>query len=298
MQHLCKGFSAVLHTKSTFNAAMSLLTTESTLEQKQLKQDGYTIHYFTCGNPAHELIVFLHPAFADHRCFDQQVAYFSRAYRVVTIDLLGHGLSSVEKAKDKIDHSIYHIEAILGLEGYSKVHLVSVSMGSLIAQYYALHFPDKVASLTILGGYDINADNKELARAQRLENVKWILKALFSMTSFRKYVAEVSVLKPESKARFYEMATRFTRKSFTVMAGLGKVLQPRAKLKRTYPVLIISGDKDLALALRMSKNWHESEPQSSYFLMKDAGHCANMDKPDEFNELVMKFIGQSTMPVS
>jgi hypothetical protein len=29
----------------------------------------------------------------------------------------------------------------------------------LIAQYFALHHPDQVASLTLLGGYDINADN-------------------------------------------------------------------------------------------------------------------------------------------
>jgi len=262
------------------------------IEHKELKQNGYSIHYFTTVDTTKELIVFLHPAFADHRCFDKQIDYFSRDYSVLTIDLLGHGLSKVDKAKEKIDFSIHHIDSIIASEGYTKAHFVGVSMGTLIAQYYALNFPDKVLSLTILGGYDINADNKEIARAQRAENVKWILKALFSMNSFRKYVSKVSVCRPEQQARFYEMAGLFTRKSFTVMAGLGKVLQPRTQVKRNYPVLIMSGDKDLELALRMSKKWHVSEPQSKYVLMKDAGHCANMDKPEEFNEIVLSFIKQ------
>lgn len=265
---------------------------KSKIEHKELKQNGYAVHYFITGNTTKELIVFLHPAFADHRCFDKQIDYFSREYSVLTIDLLGHGLSKVDKAKEKIDFSIHHIDSFLTSEGYTKAYFVGVSMGTLIAQYYALNFPDKVLSLTILGGYDINADNKEIARAQRMENVKWILKALFSMNSFRKYVSSVSVSCPEQQARFYEMASLFTRKSFTVMAGLGKVLQPRTQIQRNYPVLILSGDKDLELALRMSKKWHDSEPQSKYVLMKDAGHCANMDKAEEFNEIVMNFIKQ------
>ncbi|MCK7541497.1 MAG: alpha/beta hydrolase [Marinilabiliales bacterium] len=82
--------------------------------------------------------------------------------------MLGHGLSKVEKAKDKIDHTIHHIDSILKNEGYSKAHFVGVSMGTLIAQYYSLHYPDKVQSMTILGGYDINANNKEISKGTAL----------------------------------------------------------------------------------------------------------------------------------
>jgi len=98
-------------------------------------------------------------------------------------------------------------------------------MGTLVAQYYALHYPDKVQSMTILGGYDINADNQEIAKAQRSENIKWIFKAVFSMKSFRKYPFSASVAQPEVQARFYEMASLYTRKSFTCMSGLGKDLK-------------------------------------------------------------------------
>ncbi len=263
---------------------------ESPIEHKELIQNGYSIHYYTSGDRTNELIVFLHPAFADHRCFDQQIDFFSNNYRVITIDLLGHGLSSANKSKDKIDYSVVHIDEIIKAEGYEIAHLVGVSMGSLIAQYYALNYPDKVKSLTILGGYCINADNKEIVKAQRCENIKWIFKALISMNSFRRYVASASLFLPKEKNRFFEMAQYFTRKSFLAMSGLGKVIQPRVDVKREYPLLILNGDKDIDLALRMSKKWHENEPNSSYYILKDAGHCANMDKPKEFNEIVSNFI--------
>lgn len=263
---------------------------KNSIEQKELKQNGYSIFYYATGDKENELIVFLHPAFADHRCFDKQIDYFAKEYRVVTIDMLGHGLSKVGKAKDKIDFTIHHIDTILRNEGYSKAHFAGVSMGTMIAQYYSLHNPDKVQSMTILGGYDINADNKEISKAQRSENIKWIFKALFSMNSFRRYASSVSVSNPVEQAHFYEMASLFTRKSFMVMSGLGNIIKQRDNIDRNYPLLILSGDKDIELAKRMSKNWHDNEPTSQFHEIENAGHCANMDNADEFNRIVMNFI--------
>lgn len=263
---------------------------ESSIDQKELKQNGYSIFYYATGDKEKELIVFLHPAFADHRCFDKQIDCFAKDFRVVTIDMLGHGLSKVGKAKDKIDFTIHHIEAILKNEGYTKAHFVGVSMGTLIAQYYSLHYPDKVQSMTILGGYDINANNEEISKAQRSENIKWIFKALFSMNSFRRYAASVSLSNPAEQARFYEMASLFTRKSFMCMSGLGNVIKQRDSITRTYPLLILSGDEDIELAMRMSKKWHDNEPTSEFHVIENAGHCANMDNAAEFNSIVMNFI--------
>ena len=172
------------------------------VDHKLLKRENYNIHYYVSGNPSGELIIFLHPAFGDHRCFDKQIDFFSENYRVITIDLLGHGLSQPGKGTDKIDASIDHILSIMEMEGFSNAHFAGVSMGTLIGQYFALNYPEKVRSMTILGGYNINSDNKEVMKAQRAEGIKWIFKALFSMRSFRRYLASATVIHPEEQARF------------------------------------------------------------------------------------------------
>lgn len=262
---------------------------KTAVEDKVLKRKGYNIHYYTCGDKSKDAIVFLHPAFADHRCFNKQLEYFSRDYHVITIDLLGHGQSKVEKAKDKIDASTDHLIEILEIEGHAKAHIAGVSMGSLIAQQFAFLHPEKVNSLTVLSGYNIHKDDKEIKKAQRKELGKWLFKALFSMDSFRRYVATVSVSDPVEQAHIYEMARSFTRKSFSVMSGLSNILKAREAPKRSYPLLLISGELDIDLSKKKMREWHEEEPESYFYNFMKAGHCVNMDDAQQFNELVMGF---------
>jgi 3-oxoadipate enol-lactonase len=262
----------------------------SSIEHKTLNMDGYEIHYNVSGKEHNDLIVFLHPAFSDHRAFDQQIDYFSKDYRVVTIDLIGHGLSKANKSNDKIDASSEHIRKILELEGYDRVNLVGVSMGSLIAQYFALQYPDKVKSLTALGGYDINKENKEVEKAQRASNLCLIFRAAYSMKSFRKRTAEITCITEKGQALFYESSGFYERKSFLVMQGLQNVIKERKSIKPKYPTLILTAEFDIELAKKLAREWHENIDNSEYFMIKDAGHCANIDNSEDFNRYVLNFI--------
>lgn len=262
---------------------------ETSVEHQVLKREGYNIHYYTSGDKSKEAIVLLHPAFADHRCFNKQLDSFSKEYHVITIDLLGHGQSKVEKAKDKMDASVDHLNEILAREGHAKAHFVGVSMGTLIAQQFAFLHPEKINSLTVVSGYNIHKEDKEVKNAQRQEMLKWLYKAVLSMDSFRRYVASVSVKDPVEQAHLYEMAQSYTRKSFTVMSGLSNIIQVRENQKRGYPLLLISGEHDIELSKKLMRQWHQEEPESYFYNFADAGHCVNMDEGPKFNELVLKF---------
>ncbi len=263
---------------------------ETSIEHKTLFMDGYEIHYNVSGEENKDLIVFLHPAFSDHRAFDLQIDYFSKDYKVITIDLIGHGLSKANKSNDKIDASSEHIHKILELEGNDGANIVGVSMGSLIAQYFAIQYPDKVRSLIALGGYDINKENKEVEKAQRAANLGLIFRAAFSMKSFRKKTAEITCITKTGQALFYETSSFYERKSFLAMQGLQNVIKYRKIIKPKYPTLILAAEFDIELAKKLAKEWHGNLENSEYFMIKDAGHCANMDNPLEFNWLVKEFI--------
>ena len=73
------------------------------------------------------------------------------------------------------------------------------------------------------------------------------------------------------------------------------MIGPRGNIKRTYPLLIMNGDKDIELAIEVSKVWHTEESDSKFHLISNAGHCANMDNAREFNEIVMDFIAQKKL---
>jgi pimeloyl-ACP methyl ester carboxylesterase len=263
---------------------------ETRIEQKTLEREGYSVHYFVSGNQEGASIVFLHPAFGDHRCFDKQIDCFSQEFRVITMDMLGHGLTGVGKSKDKISSTPVHVAEILALEGIEKTHIVGVSLGSLLAQDFALKYPEKTLSLTALGGYNINKEQKEIAKSQRSEIFKWLFKMIFSMDAFRKYTASATLVEPTEQAHFYESAKLFTRKSFTVMLGLDKLIADRPNIKSNYPLLILSGEKDVELAVKSARQWHEDVPESQMYLIENAGHCANMDNSAKFNEILKAFL--------
>ena len=77
------------------------------------------------------------------------------------------------------------------------------------------------------------------------------------------------------------------------MAGLGNVIKERESYSRTFHMMILTGEQDSELALKTAHKWYNSDPKSIHHIISDAGHCANMDNPDEFNYVVFDFINQN-----
>lgn len=263
----------------------------NTLQEKQLQKDNYSLYYYTQGDPARELIVFIHPAFGDHTCFHQQMDAFAENYHVISLDMLGHGKSQVNGAKITIEKTADLVAEIIEAEGHRDAHLVGVSLGSLMAQHIAAKHPTKVRSVTVTGGYSIFGDNAAIAKVQAGEKFKWLFLALFSMEKFRRYVAKVTNYVEAEREIFYQATLRFTRRSFRVMAGIQKIMDKRPK-SLSQPLLIVAGERDLPIVYANSLAWHQQEPNSRLALIRAAGHCANMDNAREFNRVLGEFLAQ------
>ena len=263
----------------------------SGLVHKRLDLGTYSIHYYTAGKPDGDTILFLHQAFGDHRCFEQQVDAFASDYRVISVDLLGHGRSQRSKSRDGIDATASHLLGIMAAEGVRTVHLVGVSVGSLLAQHLAMLHPDRVKSITAVGGYAIHLPHDEVQKAMRGQQLKWLLMVLFSMKAFRRSVSLDAAVRPEAQRRLTEAAQLFGRRAFPIMAGLQKITQVRPSYRWNRPLLLVSGGRDRELAKRMAREWHAHEPQSRYVEIPDAGHSANMDESEEFNAILSEFLG-------
>ena len=74
------------------------------------------------------------------------------------------------------------------------------------------------------------------------------------------------------------------------MSGLQKIIKNRNNFNPQYTTLILTGEFDIKLAHKIAKELNNKLENSEYNLIKNAGHCANMDKPEEFNKIVMEFI--------
>jgi pimeloyl-ACP methyl ester carboxylesterase len=88
---------------------------------------------------------------------------------------------------------------------------------------------------------------------------------------------------------FYRAMQKFTRRSLPVMSGMGKILD---KTPRTFsqPLLIVTGEHDLPIILSNARDWQKRELNAQLQIIPKAGHCANMDNPEEFNGALRDFL--------
>jgi len=199
-------------------------------------------------------------------------------------------LSKANNSTDKIDASVNHLNEILEFEGHTSAHFIGVSMGSLIAQYFSLSYPQKIKSMTALGGYNINSLNEDIGDSQKGVNFSLMIRAVFSMNAFRKKAAEITCKTEKGRALFYQSSKNYTRKSFMVMQGLQNIIKDRNFKELPYSTLILTSEFDIDLAKNEAKKWHTEINSSKFIIIKGAGHCANIDKPLKFNTLVKDFI--------
>ena len=99
------------------------------------KLENTSIHYWINDTKVGSAIIFIHPAFANHTCFDTQLDYFAE-YRVITIDLIGHGKSI---GKGVIEDTALYIKQIMEVEKIDKINLVGVSIGAVLVQDFAIN---------------------------------------------------------------------------------------------------------------------------------------------------------------
>lgn len=265
------------------------------LERHTLNHDQYTIHYVAAGDPQRELVVLLHPAFGDHTCFSGQIGPLAEQYRVVAIDMIGHGKSQVGGTPGSIADMRAVVAAVMTQEGHAHAHLVGVSLGSLIAQDVAAAYPDRIRSLTVVGGYPIGGTSKAIQRAQSGALLTMLFLMIISMPRLRRYVARTSTLHPHAREQFYQSAQSFTRRSFRVLSGMDRVMQPAYQPQRQ-PLLIVLGEHERPVLHEAARRWQHQEPQAQVRLIDNAGHCANMDNPDEFNALLLGWLRAAAMP--
>ncbi|MCA9492166.1 MAG: alpha/beta fold hydrolase, partial [Myxococcales bacterium] len=216
----------------------------------------------------------LHPAFADSRAFDGEVAALVDRMTLVRVDLPGHGATRGRTDAPTMDAVADVLAAILEAEGLDRVDVLGVSLGSLVGQDFARRHPERVRSLTALGGYPV--DDPTLARAQRWALLTLLAALVFTPARFRRRVAREATATPAGRARFEMLATGFGLGSFLAMRGMDQVVDGERTDVLGCPIQLLVGEHDLPLIHEANARWHAAVPGSRLEVLAGAGHCANL----------------------
>ena len=96
-----------------------------------------------------EPVFLFHAIGCDHHMWDSLAAALAARYRVVRVDVRGHGRSPVPEGEYSLEALADDVLAVLdGLE-IDKAHWVGLSMGGMIGQAFAINHPDRLGRLVL-----------------------------------------------------------------------------------------------------------------------------------------------------
>ena len=257
------------------------------MEEKHLSDSPIAYHILKCDSE--KWIMLLHAAFVDHNMFARLFEHFRDRYNIIAVDILGHGGSTRGRRGDSIDKMSGWMKDILLEEKVEKVHLLGVSLGAVIVQDFANHYPEMVASLASFGGYDINNFDPKLQKGNSSAQMGMMMKAFISVKWFAEANKKISAYTEQGQNVFYQMNLCFSKKSFMYLASLGTMVNRHKTGKRDYPLLVGCGEHDIPSELELVKAWAASEENCQTVILENAGHCANLDAPAAFNQVMEEF---------
>ena len=255
------------------------------------------MNYKIYDNNSKEWMLLIHGLGGSINTWKYQIEDFS-GYNIIAVDLAGHGDTSFRKTKDLLTSSASDINDILEKEKIDKVHIISLSLGTLVAMEFAYRYKERVSSI-ILAGFVLNMNFGYKSLLALVEGLKYIIPKRFFYPMF------ANIMMPRSnhrKSRNFFIRESLRMRSEAFRMWLTELFKTQFKLK-TYiasikenklPVFLITGKEDYFF-VNSVKRMQDKLSEASMCFIDKCGHVCSIEKHRVFNDLVLRYLnGQQT----
>lgn len=133
-------------------AATNTVNQETFASTKKILQlpNGTNIAYTETGNPSGKPVLLIHGFTDNARSWSLMTPYLNQDYRIISMDLRGHGKSSAPECCYALQDLGYDVKLLLDKLGIQKAALVGHSLGSIVTQVVAERYPEKVSEIVLV----------------------------------------------------------------------------------------------------------------------------------------------------
>ena len=244
--------------------------------------DGAKVHWTSAGAGA-KTVILVHGWTCDETSWSANVPALSRNYRVITLDLPGHGQSALPKdGKFSMDLFARAVESVRAEAKADRAVLVGHSMGTPVIRQYARLYPQRVVGLVLVDGLVNIAPGGPAPQPAQMTGPggmkarEDMIRGMFTPAtppSLQQHVLKMMLAAPEATASGAMLAT------FDPANWKDDVIR--------VPVLGIYADKSRLANQEYSKKIF---PNFDYVEVAGTGHFVMMEKPEEFNRLLTAFV--------
>ena len=246
------------------------------------------LNYRVDGDPDGAPLVFANSLGTDYRLWDQVLPLLPKGLRIIRYDKRGHGLSSCPPAPYSMGALISDAERLLDLLEVRNCLFVGLSIGGMIAQGLAVKRMDQIRAMVISNtGAKIGTTamwDERIAAVQTggVESLGDAVMQRWFPKDFRQ--------RPQMQA-WRNMLTRTPDAGYIgCSAAISGTDFYTTTASLTLPTLAIAGSEDGATPPDLVRETADLIKGSQFHLIRRAGHLPCVDKPDEYAQILTRFI--------
>jgi pimeloyl-ACP methyl ester carboxylesterase len=249
-------------------------------------------------------LVFVHGGWSSAEAWTPQVESFATDFRVVTVDLRGHGRTgATDRRRYSVDLFADDLEAILDHIDAREPILCGLSLGSMVVQTYLDRHPERARG-AILAGPVRSVPSVEFPAwpplASPLPALSASLSTVGSAATFRSllWANRLPVgdpwlaVDPSVRSQAIETAGGVSPSEFRKIFDALYQFDPPALSGVSTPTLVVYGDEESALLKRQGEQILAAVERGEQAVVPEAGHLVNLDDPEAFNAACSRFLGR------
>ena len=275
-----------------------------------ITDSGARIHYRVEGNHRGQTLVLLHGSGASLHTWEPWVSILEDEFKIVTLDLPGHGLTGAVPNSDySTEASIDVINEVTSHLGLQQFVLGGNSMGGHVTWRYTLAYPQRVESMLLVDSVGLpewwletssDANQAETPIIFRLLAKPWFRAVATKLDPYYliKQAVEVAynhsqVVNDELIMRYYDLALREGTREATMnrYANYGIIRPGMFDLSQLgQPTLILWGEEDSFIDVDIAHKFMDILPDAKLVAFEGVGHIPMEEIPEASASVVREYL--------
>lgn len=270
--------------------------------QKGFADVNGTRLYYEVAGEGHPLVL-NHGGLVDKHLWDDQFAEFAKHFKVIRYDMRGFGDSGlINKGMESysMERDLFSLLQYLDIQ---KTYVLGLSMGGSLSIDFTLQYPEMVDALITVGaglsGYEeedpeeLKAKDEEMEEAFKRGDITRAVEISLQIWTDGPFRTPEQV-NPQVRERVRVMTTHNFKRGDDEEVRPQQLEPPAAgRLSEIHvPALIIVGGEDVEFILSIANKLEKDIVGAKKVVIPHTAHHLNMEKPQEFNRIVIDFLEQ------
>lgn len=257
-----------------------------------MKVNRMEIHYELSGEESRPVVMLSHSLASSLKMWEPQMDVLRSHFRVLRYDTRGHGKSEVTPAPYTLELLAEDVMGLINQLGIDRVHWVGLSMGGMIGQAVALHYPQRLRSLTLCDTSAVIPAEMQPIWEERIEAVRTRgMSSQFEATMDRWFTPSYRSLNPPMLKVIEEEFLATPPEGYIGCASAIRRLNYLNRLGEIHlPTLILVGEDDPATPVSASQAIHGQIQNSTLVILPHCCHLSNVEQAEAFNTHLLAFL--------